>query len=128
MGSAPNEVYGLREILGCGEFRLQIDKELRLALQRVECRNRYAENGGMHLPGRVEVTGRIENGVVVLEGATLLPEGARVCVLYPAGPRVEVTAIQRPVVLPIFPYEGPPDLDLTNDRIAEVLDRDDASA
>lgn len=82
----------------------------------------------MDLPGRVEVPGRIEKGVVVLEGPTTLPEGARVCVSYPASPRIHAAAVQRPVVLPIFAYEGPPDLDLTNDRIAEILDRDDASA
>jgi hypothetical protein len=37
-------------------------------------------------------------------------------------------AARRPVVLPIFDYDGPPDIDLTNERIAEILDRDDASA
>lgn len=82
----------------------------------------------MDVTGRIEVPGRIENGVVVLEGPNALPEGARVCVSYPASPSVRVTAVGRPVVLPIFPYEGTPDLDLTNDRIAEILDRDDASA
>jgi len=75
----------------------------------------------MHYPGRVE------KGVVVLEGEAKLPEGARVAVSYPVAPRIHTSLVQRPVTLPIFDYEGPPDIDVTNDRIAEILDRDDAS-
>jgi hypothetical protein len=82
----------------------------------------------MNAASRVEIPGRVENGVVVLEGPATLPEGARVCVCYPSPVRIEVATVPRPVVLPIFAYEGRPDIDLTNDRIAEILDRDDASA
>ena len=72
--------------------------------------------------------GRVENGVVVLDGQATLPEGARVAVSYPLAPRIHTAAVQRPVVLPIFDYDGPADIDLTNERIAEILDHDDASA
>jgi hypothetical protein len=43
-------------------------------------------------------------------------------------PRIRSAAVQRPVVLPIFDHDGPPDIALTNERIAEILDRDDALA
>jgi len=76
----------------------------------------------------VEVPGQVRNGVVVLDGPTRLPEGARVVVSYGAKPRIRTAPVRRPVTLPIFPYNGPPDIELTNDRIAEVLDIEDASA
>lgn len=76
----------------------------------------------------MEISGHVENGVVVLDGAMTLPEGTRVCVSYPVGTPLRAPAAQRPVELPIFPYAGTPDIDLTNDDIAEILDRDDASA
>jgi hypothetical protein len=62
----------------------------------------------------------------VLEGQTSLPEGAVVSVSFPANSPLPMTA-RRPVALPIFDYDGIPDIDLTNERIAEFLDRDDAS-
>lgn len=76
----------------------------------------------------MDIPGRVENGVVVLEGSATLPEGSRVVVLYDGTPRLTKATIQRPVALPIFEYDGPPDVDLTNERIAEILDHDDASA
>jgi hypothetical protein len=71
--------------------------------------------------------GRVENGVIVLDVPVKLPEGARVSVSFPAKTPRPATAL-RPVVLPIFDYDGPPDIDLTGERIAEILDRDDSSA
>ena len=35
----------------------------------------------MSMSQRVEITGRVENGVVVLQGQATLPEGARLCFL-----------------------------------------------
>ena len=81
----------------------------------------------MELLNRVELPGRVENGVIVLDEPATLPEGARVCVSYHTTPRIYVAAVHKPVVLPIFDYDGPADIDLTNERIAEILDRDDAS-
>jgi hypothetical protein len=71
--------------------------------------------------------GRVENGVIVLDRPVPLPEGARVSVSFPAEPPGPV-APRRPVALPIFDHDGPPDIHLTNDRVAEILDRDDAPA
>jgi hypothetical protein len=76
----------------------------------------------------MDVPGRVENGVVVLEGGMKLPEGAKVVVSLPRKPNIRVAPTHRPVQLPIFDYDGPPDIDLTNDQIAEILTREDASA
>jgi hypothetical protein len=76
----------------------------------------------------MEVFGRVQNGVVVLEEPAALPDGARVRVTRATLPRIRTAAVQRPVALPIFDYDGPPDIDLSNARVAEILDRDDASA
>jgi hypothetical protein len=90
----------------------------------------------------MQTLGHIHNGVVILDEGVSLPEGTRVyvSVLPPAvaAPEIECTpgelplvrgaaAAGRRVVLPIFDFDGPPDIDLTNERIAEILDREDAS-
>ncbi len=77
---------------------------------------------------RMDVPGRVENGVVVLEGGVKLPEGAQVVVSLRTRPDIRVAPTQRPVQLPIFDHDGPLDIDLTNDQIAEILTREDASA
>ena len=77
---------------------------------------------------RMEVPGRVENGVVVFEGGMIFPEGAHVVVSLRKKPNIRVAPTQRPVQLPIFDCDGPPDIDLTNDQIAEILTREDASA
>lgn len=80
-----------------------------------------ADTGGMNF------TGRVENGAIVLDPAASLPEGAQVVVVYPSPPKVHVASERRAVQLPIFPYGGKPDIELTNDRIAEILAAEDAS-
>ncbi len=90
----------------------------------------------------MQTLGHIHNGVVILDEGVSLPEGTRVYVsVLPTGkgvPEIERTpgalplvrgaaAVQRSVVLPIFDFDGPPDIDLNNERIAEILDREDAS-
>ncbi len=77
---------------------------------------------------RMDILGRVENGVIVLEGGVTFPEGAQVVVSLRRRPNIRVAPTQRPVQLPIFDYDGPPDIDLTNDQIAEILTREDASA
>ena len=76
----------------------------------------------------MDVPGRVENGVVVLEGEMKLPEGAQVVVSLRIKPTIRVAPTQRPVQLPIFDYDGLPDIDLTNHQIVEILTREDASA
>ena len=76
----------------------------------------------------MDVPGRVENGVVVLVGGMKLPEGAEVLVSLRSKPNIRVASTQHPVQLPIYDYDGSPDIDLTNDQIAEILTREDASA
>jgi hypothetical protein len=81
-----------------------------------------ADNEGM------DVLGRVHNGVVVLEGGVVLPEGAAVRVLCPAGPRIRVSPIRKRVQLPLVKTDHPGSLALTNDRIAEILEAEDVEA
>lgn len=71
----------------------------------------------------MEIPGRIHNGVVVLEGALTLPEGAAVTVRYmpPAA-----TPGKR-VSFPLVHSAQPGSVRLTNERIAEILDEEDAA-
>lgn len=78
------------------------------------------------------ISGHIRNGVVVLEGGVTLPEGTQVTVLLPVASPIKLSApTERPrrrIVFPIIPSEHPGSLDITAERIAEVLDQQDASA
>lgn len=72
------------------------------------------------------ITASVQNGVVVLPEGTHLPEGVTVYVTFVN----EVDAVPKPdegVKLPIFESKGTPFGGLTNDEIAEILDREDAS-
>jgi hypothetical protein len=73
------------------------------------------------------LTGHVQNGVVILDGNSMLPEGASVTVLYieavikkptPGGKRIEV---------PLVRTGEPGTVHLTNERIAEILDEEDAA-
>ena len=75
----------------------------------------------------MDIPGRVENGIVVLEGGMKLPEGAQVVVSLRRKPNIREAPTQRPIQLPIFDYDGPPDIDLMNDQIVEILTREDAS-
>lgn len=76
----------------------------------------------------MEVAGRVQNGVVVFDRPMALPEGASVVVTYRETPVIHIAKNPRTVVLPIFDSGQPGTLDLTNDRIAEILDHEDASS
>ena len=80
------------------------------------------ENGGM------EVQGRVHNGVVVLEGESPLPEGAMVTVSYDGAPAAKTPESPRRVQLPLVPSDRPGSLNLTAERIADILDDEDVSA
>jgi len=75
----------------------------------------------------MDVPGRVQNGVVVLKEGMQLPEGASVVVSLRSNPNIRTAPTQRPVQLPIFDYDGLPDIDLTNDQIVEILTSEDAS-
>jgi hypothetical protein len=74
----------------------------------------------------MEIPGRVQNGVVVLEGTSTLPEGMAVSVVPRVAPVIRVARRQRRVVLPLVPSPNPGSVDLTGERIAEILDEQDA--
>ncbi|MCI0684953.1 MAG: hypothetical protein L0Y71_22890 [Gemmataceae bacterium] len=71
------------------------------------------------------IPGRVQNGVVVLEGPVSLPEGAEVMVSVASAP----SGVQgKRVVFPLVESDHPGTWDLTNERIAEILDEEDVSS
>ncbi|MEQ1903853.1 MAG: hypothetical protein ABL888_06690 [Pirellulaceae bacterium] len=76
----------------------------------------------------MEIQGIVQNGVIVFDGRVSLPEGAVVVVTYQATPVIRVSQNPIPVVLPIFDSDEPGTIELTNDRIAEIMDQEDASS
>lgn len=77
------------------------------------------DNSGMDIPGR------IQGGVVVLEGGASLPEGTSVIVscFSPQG------AAQSPnlnrIQVPLVHTDRPATVNLTGDRVAELLENED---
>lgn len=76
----------------------------------------------------MEISGTVQNGVVVLDGSVSLPEGANVVVIYRTTPVIRVAEHQKRVEFPLFPSSEPGTLDLTNKRIAEILDEEEIEA
>jgi hypothetical protein len=74
----------------------------------------------------MDIRGRVQNGVVVVEGGLMLPEGTEVTILCPAASQPESSA-QRRVSLPLVPSMQPGRRMLTAERVAELLEEDDAS-
>ena len=76
---------------------------------------------------RMEILGRVHNGVVVLDGEPPLPEGTVVtvsCKVAPATSPVETKRIEFPLVR----SKHPGSLPLTAERVAEFLEEEDVSA
>jgi hypothetical protein len=73
------------------------------------------------------IPGHVRGGVVVLDGEATLPDGTPVSVVSRAAPVIRVAKQQRPVVLPLVPSDRPGSVDLTAERIAEILDEQDAT-
>ena len=76
----------------------------------------------------MEIRGRVENGVVVLEGGLPLPEGTAVTIVCSDTPRAEPAGEKRRVELPLVPSARPGSLRLTAERAAELLEESDVSA
>jgi hypothetical protein len=76
---------------------------------------------------RMEILGRVHNGVVVLEGARELPEGAVVAVTYPARKAACAPTERKRVEFPLVRSARPGSVRLTGRRIAEILDDEDAA-
>jgi hypothetical protein len=75
----------------------------------------------------MELCGRVHNGIVVLDGGVVLPEGAVVIVTYPARAETSPPPQKKRIEFPLVPSANPGGLDLTNERIAAILDEEDAS-
>ena len=73
------------------------------------------------------IPGRVHNGVVVLESASALPEGAVVTVTYPAPPKAKSDAQKQRIQVPLVRTDQPGSVHLTGSRIAEIMDEEDAS-
>jgi hypothetical protein len=72
----------------------------------------------------MDIPGHIANGVVVLDGGRLLPEGTAVIVscLTPVDTRPK-----RRIELPLVSSEHPGSVQLTAARIADILEQEDVS-
>jgi hypothetical protein len=75
----------------------------------------------------MEIPGRVHNGVVVLEGAPALPEGARVTVFYHGPKTTGPESQKRRIEVPLVRTGEPGTVKLTAQRIAEILDEEDVS-
>ena len=75
----------------------------------------------------MKLRGRVHNGFVVLEGGTTLPEGTRVTVACDATPASKARRKKKRVQFPLVRSKHPGTLHLTNERIAEILDEEDAA-
>lgn len=81
----------------------------------------------------MNIRGRIRNGVVELEGEVSLPDGTEVVVSCPDAPSGGVkgaapTRKGRRLALPLVPSRRPGSVDVTAERIAELLDEADVRA
>jgi hypothetical protein len=87
-----------------------------------------AGGSGTRDNGRMEIPGHVANGVVVLDGGATLPEGTVVTVLV-----TELRIRRKPgkkkrVKLPLIHSKHPGSLNLSNERIAEILQDEDVRA
>jgi len=71
--------------------------------------------------------GRVHNGVVVLECGPVLPEGAAVTVSCDVATTSKMPVKRKRVQFPLVHSKNPGSLYLTNERIAEIMDEEDAS-
>ena len=75
----------------------------------------------------MQIFGYVRNGVVVLEGAPALPEGAMVTVSYQGPTDVGPQSRKRRIEVPRVKTGEPGTVHLTGQRIAEILDEEDVS-
>jgi hypothetical protein len=75
----------------------------------------------------MNIPGRVRNGVVVPEGGASLPEGASVAIVYPVPSSESSSPRRKRVQFPLVRSAQPGSIDLTNDRIAEILNEEDAA-
>jgi hypothetical protein len=73
------------------------------------------------------ILGRVQNGVIIPEGGPALPEGASVSISYPATVEPKPAKQERRIEVPLVRTGRPGSLNLTGERIAEVLDEEDTA-
>lgn len=76
----------------------------------------------------MEIQRHVQNGVVVFDNGLKLPEGAAVTVTLSTAPVIHVSSIRERVQLPLVKSDQSGMLELTNDRIAEILEAEDVDA
>jgi hypothetical protein len=74
----------------------------------------------------MNLQGRVHNGVVILDGGMLLPEGTVVAVSI--APTVKPAQPKERIEFPLVRSATPGSLNLTGDRIAEILEEVDVSS
>jgi hypothetical protein len=74
------------------------------------------------------IHGRVQNGVVVPQGVSSLPEGADVSISYPALAEPKPVPKTRRIEVPLVRTGQPGTVSLTGDQIAEILDAEDLPA
>ncbi|MFO0808623.1 MAG: hypothetical protein U0746_08370 [Gemmataceae bacterium] len=75
----------------------------------------------------MELLGRVQGGVVVLEGNSTLPEGASVIVSYPAPAKQPPAGPKLRIQVPLVRTGQPGSMNLTGEQIGAILDAEDAS-
>jgi hypothetical protein len=73
------------------------------------------------------IPGKVVGGVVVLEGSPKLPEGAPVTVSYEGPSEITAPVGKKRIQVPLVRTGQPGTVNLTGERIAEILDQEDAS-
>jgi hypothetical protein len=76
----------------------------------------------------MNLSGRVHNGVIVLDGGATLPEGAVVVVSYPPMGELRKSDVKRRVEFPLVRSTKPGSVHLTGERIAEILNEEDVPA
>jgi hypothetical protein len=76
----------------------------------------------------MEFPGRVQHGVVVLDGPASLPEGAAVTVILRTESAIRAARNQRRIEFPLIRSSAPGSVHLTNAMIGELLDEEDAAS
>ena len=78
--------------------------------------------------GDMETQDIVQNGVVVIEGNVALPEGTRVVVTWHPKTEQKPLGEQKRVQLPLVTTGEPGSIELTNERVHEILDEEEIAS
>jgi hypothetical protein len=73
------------------------------------------------------IPGHVQNGVVVLDGELTLPEGAAVVISLLQGSTTMQPVPKNRIQVPLVHTGEPGSVNLTSQRISEILDEEDAA-